>query len=71
MDNKDFGNSIDLLNDSVTRICVSDDPKEISAMCDFAIKRLIEIKNYRLNQDEPRGITYEEVRQHYADQENR
>lgn len=50
MDNRDFRNEIEMLNGNICRICVSNDVEEINSMCDFAIKRILEIKHFRLEQ---------------------
>ena len=50
MDCKDFNIEFDMLKGNMARVCVSDDAEEISANVDYAIKRLLDIKTYRLNQ---------------------
>lgn len=50
MDHKDFINEVDMLKGNIARVCASDDADEISVNVDYAIKRLLDIKIYRLNQ---------------------
>lgn len=50
MRKQEFQNEVDMLKGNICRICVSDSAEEIGNMCDFAIKRLLKIKKFRLDE---------------------
>lgn len=50
MDRQEFEIEKDMLKGNITRICISDDIKEIKSMRDWAVRRLDDIVEYRIKQ---------------------